>query len=141
MFVPGSLSLLSRYSPRYLISSWGSCTLFIWTGEARFSPCGECYVDRLGFVGFNSPFFYTKSWIANRSVFSFCVAMAGSLSWVTSAILSANIALVDSGEVRRSAVYSRYNNGPRTLPWGTPALIDDCSVYSGSVCYVNRFLG
>jgi hypothetical protein len=30
--------------------------------------------------------------------------------------------VVDSGEVGRSAVYSRYNNGPRTLPWGTPAL-------------------
>jgi hypothetical protein len=30
--------------------------------------------------------------------------------------------VVDSGEVGRSAVYSRYNNGPRTLSGGTPAL-------------------
>jgi hypothetical protein len=42
---------------------------------------------------------------------------------------------------------SRYNNGPRTLPWGTPvpALTDDliCTGFQplrGSVCYVNRIL-
>jgi hypothetical protein len=27
------VSLLSRCSPRYLTSSWGSCILFIWTGR------------------------------------------------------------------------------------------------------------
>jgi hypothetical protein len=27
------VSLLSRCSARYLTSSWGSCTLFIWTGD------------------------------------------------------------------------------------------------------------
>jgi hypothetical protein len=45
--------------------------------------------------------------------------------------------VVDSGEVGRSAVYSRYNNSPRTLPWDTPALTDDSSVYSVStfICY------
>jgi hypothetical protein len=32
---------------------------------------------------------------------------------VTTAVLSAKVAVVDSG---RSAVYSRYNNSPRTLP-------------------------
>jgi hypothetical protein len=71
--------------------------------------------------------------------------MAGSLSMVMSAVSSANVAVVDPGEVGRSAVYSRYNNGPRTLPSGTPALTDDSSVYSvstlwGSVCYGNRIL-
>jgi hypothetical protein len=44
---------------------------------------------------------------------------------VTTAVLLAKVAVVDSGEVRRSAVYSRYNNGPRTLPWDTTALTDD----------------
>jgi hypothetical protein len=34
---------------------------------------------------------------------------------VTTAVSSANVAVADSGEVGRSAVYSRYNNGPRTL--------------------------
>jgi hypothetical protein len=48
---------------------------------------------------------------------------------VTTAVLSAKVAVVDSGEVGRSAVYRRYNNSPRTLPWGTPALTDDSSVY------------
>jgi hypothetical protein len=28
------VSLLSRCSPRYLTSSWDSCTLFIWSGGA-----------------------------------------------------------------------------------------------------------
>jgi hypothetical protein len=47
---------------------------------------------------------------------------------VTTAVSSAKVAVVDPGEVSRSALYSRYNNGPRTLPWGTPALTDDSSV-------------
>jgi hypothetical protein len=36
----------------------------------------------------------------------------------TTAVTSAKSAVVDSVEVDGSAVYSRYNNGPRTLPWG-----------------------
>jgi hypothetical protein len=36
--------------------------------------------------------------------------------------------VLDSGEVGRSSVYSRYNNGPSTLPWGMPALAVDSSV-------------
>jgi hypothetical protein len=59
----------------------------------------------------------------------------------TTAVSSAEVAVVDCGEVGRSAVYS----GSRILPWGTPALTGDSSVYSfqplrGSVCYVNRIL-
>jgi hypothetical protein len=42
------------------------------------------------------------------------------------------VAVVDSDEVGRSGVYSKYNNGPRTLPWGMPALSEDSSVYSVS---------
>jgi hypothetical protein len=30
--------------------------------------------------------------------------------------------MVDYVEVGRSAMYRRYNNGPRTLPWGMPTL-------------------
>jgi hypothetical protein len=41
--------------------------------------------------------------------------MAGSLSVATTAISSANVAVVDSGEVGRSVVYAMYNNGPRKL--------------------------
>jgi hypothetical protein len=36
----------------------------------------------------------------------------------STAASSANVAVVDSVEIDRSAVYSMYNNGPRTLPWG-----------------------
>jgi hypothetical protein len=38
------------------------------------------------------------------------------------AVSSAKVAVMESGEVGRSAVYRRYSKGPRTLPWGTPAL-------------------
>jgi hypothetical protein len=47
--------------------------------------------------------------------------MAGSQSEASTA-LSAKVAVVDSGEVGKSAVYRRYNNGPRTLPWRTPRI-------------------
>jgi hypothetical protein len=73
-------------------------------------------VDRLGFVGFHFRYL-NKFWIASRSVCSFCEAMAESLSLATTAVSSAKVAVVDSGEVGTSAVCSRYNNGPRTLPW------------------------
>jgi hypothetical protein len=48
--------------------------------------------------------------------------MAGSLSVVSTAVSSAKVTVVDFGEDGRSEVYSRYNNYPRTLPWGTLAL-------------------
>jgi hypothetical protein len=56
--------------------------------------------------------------------------MAGSLFVASTAVSSAKVAVVNSGEIGRSAVYNRYNNDPRTLPWGTPALTEDSSVYS-----------
>jgi hypothetical protein len=56
--------------------------------------------------------------------------MAGSLFMDSTAILSAKVAVVDSVQVGTYARYSRYNNGPRILPWGTPALILESSVYS-----------
>jgi hypothetical protein len=40
------------------------------------------------------------------------------------AVSSANVAVMESGEVGMSAVYRRYNKGSRTLPWGTPALTE-----------------
>jgi hypothetical protein len=56
--------------------------------------------------------FLNKFWIAGRLVCNFCEAMATSLSVATSAVSSANVAVLDFGEVGTSAVYSRYNNGP-----------------------------
>jgi hypothetical protein len=50
----------------------------------------------------------------------------------TTAVSSAEVAVVGSGEVGRCAVCSRYNSGPRTLPWVTPALIEESAVYSFS---------
>jgi hypothetical protein len=54
-------------------------------------------------------------WIAGRLVCSFCEAMSGSLFAASTAISSANVAVVNSGEDGRSTVYRGYNNGPRTL--------------------------
>jgi hypothetical protein len=51
--------------------------------------------------------------------------MAGSLSDARIAVSSAKVAVVVAGEVGRSAVYMRYRNGPRTLPWGTLAWMDE----------------
>jgi hypothetical protein len=48
-------------------------------------------------------------------VCSLCEAMAGSLSVSTIALSWAKVVVVHSGEVGRSAVYKKYNNGPRTL--------------------------
>jgi hypothetical protein len=58
--------------------------------------------------------------------------MAGSLFVSTTAVLSAKVAMVDSGDVGRSAVYSKYNIGPSTLPWGRPILTMESSVFTVS---------
>jgi hypothetical protein len=60
--------------------------------------------------------FLNKFWIASRLICSFCEAMTGSLSVANTAVSSAKVAVVDSGEIVRSAVYSNYNSGPRTPP-------------------------
>jgi hypothetical protein len=67
--------------------------------------------------------------IESRLVCSFCEAMSGSLSVANIAVLSANIAVVDSLQVGRSSVYSRYNSGPRSLLWDTLTLNGERSVY------------
>jgi hypothetical protein len=68
------------------------------------------------------PHLFNHFFDASRLVCSFCEAMPGSLSVANSAVSSANVAVVDSVEVGRSAGYSRCNSGPRTLLWGTRAL-------------------
>jgi hypothetical protein len=56
--------------------------------------------------------------------------MGGALTVAIRAVLSAKVAVVDSGKIGRSAVYRRYSSGPRTLPWGMPVLAGESSVYS-----------
>jgi hypothetical protein len=48
--------------------------------------------------------FLNQFQIASRSVCSFCEAMPGSLTMATTAVSSVKFAVVDSGEVGRSAV-------------------------------------
>jgi hypothetical protein len=87
--------------------------------RAGFSSCGECDMDRLGFLSFIH--FFDHYCIASRLVCSICEAIPGSLSVATTAVSSLDVAAVDSVEVGRSAAYSRCNSGPKTLPWGTRA--------------------
>jgi hypothetical protein len=42
--------------------------------------------------------------------------MTGSVSVASTALSSAKVAVVDSGEVGRSEVNTKYNNGPRARP-------------------------
>jgi hypothetical protein len=84
--------------------------------------------------------FYKQFWIARKTVCCLYEAMAASLFVATTAVSSAKFAVVDSGEVGRPAVYSRYNNGPRTLPWCTHSLTGESSMYSVSTFKRKRLL-
>jgi hypothetical protein len=101
------VSLLSRYSPRYLaFSVRGSCLVFIWTGghvSLRVVNVTWIDLDPLALI----LHFLNQSWIASRSVCSFCEAIAGSLSVATTAVLPASVAVLDSAEVGRSAMYRK----------------------------------
>jgi hypothetical protein len=55
--------------------------------------------------------------------------MVGS-SVATIAVLSAEVAVVVSGDVGRSAMCSRYSNDPITLSWGMPKFTGKSSVCS-----------
>jgi hypothetical protein len=65
---------------------------------------------------------FSQDWILRREAWSFWEAVAGSQSVAMTAVSSAKVVVMESGEVGRSAVYRRYSKGPRKLPWGTPAL-------------------
>jgi hypothetical protein len=68
---------------------------------------------------------WSQVWIVFRWFWSFMEAVAGSLSDARIVVSSAKVAVVVAGEVVRSAMYMRWRNGPRTLPYGTPAWIGD----------------
>jgi hypothetical protein len=54
--------------------------------------------------------------------------MPGQLSVVNTAVPLANVAVVGSVEVGRSAVYISYKSGAKTLPCGILALNEESSV-------------
>jgi hypothetical protein len=87
----------------------------MWTGGGGGSAlCGECEWTDLDLLAFILHVF-SQFWVAARLVCSFCEALAGSLSVTSTAVSLANV-VVDSDVFGRSALYSRYNNGFRTLP-------------------------
>jgi hypothetical protein len=80
----------------------GKLHLFIWTREHIFLHVANVTwtkLDPLAFV----LHFLNQLWIVARFVCSICGAMAGSLSVTTTAVSSAKVVVVDSGEVGRSA--------------------------------------
>jgi hypothetical protein len=102
------VSLPSRCSLIFLtFPSWESCTLFIW-GGAQFSSCSDWTLTNL------DPLAFILHFLTPVLDCSFCEAVAGTLSVASTAVLSTKDAVV-YGEVGRSAMYSRYNNGPRAL--------------------------
>jgi hypothetical protein len=56
---------------------------------------------------------FSQDWISRSEAWSFWEAVAGSLSVAMTAVSSANVAVMESGEVGRSALYRRYSKGPR----------------------------
>jgi hypothetical protein len=83
----------------------GSCTLFIWSGgHVSLCAVNVMWVDLDPLASVLH--FLNQCWIANRLVCSFCDARAGSVSVASTAVLSAKVAVVDSGEVGRSALYN-----------------------------------
>jgi hypothetical protein len=126
------INLLSKYRPRNVTSSSESCTLLIWKGGGHVYlrmvnvTCPD--MDPLAFI----LDFLNQFSIAVLLACSFCEANAGSLSVASTTVSSAKVSVLDSGEVSISAEYSRYNNGPRTLTLGTPALSVESFIYSVS---------
>jgi hypothetical protein len=87
----------------------------------RFFSCS----DRIRSVSFHFPFFLNQLWIASRLVCSLCEEMDGSLSVASTAVSSAKVDVIDFGDVGKSAVYSKCNDGQSL---------------GGNVCYGNRSL-
>jgi hypothetical protein len=115
-----------RVQPELLGISLLRKVYVVYDWQSDFSSFGECDMDRLGFVSFLSSnsltiFVFRLGW--------FAVSVKQCLSKVNTAASAANFAVVDSVEVGRSAVHIRYNSGPRTLTWGTPALTEENSVF------------
>jgi hypothetical protein len=81
----------------------------------------ERYVDRFEGVWPAIRHFWNQIWIARRWVSSFWEVTVGSLFVARTAVSPVNVAMGFVGEVGRSAVYTRYNSGPTTLAWSTPA--------------------
>jgi hypothetical protein len=128
------VNLLSRCKPRYITSScWGRFTLCMWIGGHVSLREGNVKWADLYSIAIILHFF-SHFCIACRLVCSSCEAMPGSLSAANTAVSSATVAVVDSVDVGRSVVCSRYNSDPSTLSLATPVLTGKSSVCSDDKC-------
>jgi hypothetical protein len=87
-------------------------------------------------------YYFNHFCIVSRLDCGFCESMLGSLSLASTAVSSAYFAVVDYVEFGRTAGYSRYNSGPRTLPLGTSnlrrVLCTKVKFLRESICYIDR---
>jgi hypothetical protein len=128
---------VSRHSLRYLVNFLCNPILFaICTSIYNLCLYQWTNLNLLGFI----LHFLNQIWIAAALACSFYEAMTLSLSVASNAVSSAQAAVVDSGMAGRSAVYNKYVNDPKTLPWGTPALTAESSVYSISTFKMKHLL-
>jgi hypothetical protein len=87
--------------------------LFIWAGGQvylRVVNVTWTDLDSLDLI----LYFFNRFCIASRLVCSFCEAIPGPLSEASPAVSSANVAVADSVEAGKSALYSRHNSGRRS---------------------------
>jgi hypothetical protein len=84
----------------------------------RFASCNERHMDRFSFVSFNSPSFL-PGFSCEEGGLEF-LGSSGRITVPTTSVSSAKVAVMEPGEVGRSAVYSKYSKGPRTLPGVRP---------------------
>jgi hypothetical protein len=95
---------------------------------ARFSY-GECDADRLGSVSFYSPFFKT-SFGLQVGWFVVCVKQwLDHCPWLLLQYRRQRLLWYILVRLVSLQCIAGYNNDPRTLTWGTPALIEESSVY------------
>jgi len=123
------VSLLSRWIPKYLaLSATGICWLLIDTGgQVSLLVANVTWVDFVSLILMRH--FLNHSSIRCRCLWRLWVAICGSEWEANTAVSSANVAVIVSLIVGRSAVNSRYNSGPSTLPWGTPDLMGNKLVW------------
>lgn len=87
--------------------------------------------------------FFNHICVLSRLAYKSLVAISGLPCEAKIAVSSVYVAINDSFEIGRSAVYNRYSNGPKTLSWRTPdsmkhsSFLTSCSLIR--ICSQNSF--
>jgi hypothetical protein len=93
---------MNHKSSREYKSGYAACH-YVFLVRGPISDLVDRWVTELAFI-LN---FLNQFWIASSFLCSLCEAITGSLSVATTAVSSGKFAVIDFGEVCRSAVYNR----------------------------------